>query len=175
MAACHAGWARCARSCSSCSRCSATTIDFPEEDDGPVPPERIGAQLERWPADSSGCSPRRPGASGCGEGALLVFAGRPNVGKSSLFNALLGTDRALVTEIPGTTRDTIEAHTEFLGWPVRLADTAGLWDAPERIDRLGIEVSRRYLAAADLVLLCVEAGGRRARTNARSRTERPRC
>ena len=62
------------------------------------------------------------------------------------------------TEIPGTTRDAVEAHTDFLGWPVRLVDTAGLWDAPGRIDRLGIEVSRRYLAAADLVLLCVETG-----------------
>jgi tRNA modification GTPase len=92
------------------------------------------------------------------EGALMVFAGRPNAGKSSLFNALLGSERALVTEIPGTTRDASEAHTDFLGWPVRLADTAGLWNAPERIDRLGVEVSRRYLAAADLVLLCVEAG-----------------
>jgi tRNA modification GTPase len=87
-----------------------------------------------------------------------VFAGRPNAGKSSLFNALLGTERALVTAIPGTTRDTVEAHTDFLGWPVRLADTAGLWDAPSEIDRLGVEVSRRYLSAADLVLLCVESG-----------------
>ncbi len=59
---------------------------------------------------------------------------------------------------PGTTRDAVEAHTDFLGWPVRLADTAGLWDAPQQIDRLGVEVSRRYLAAADLVLLCVESG-----------------
>jgi tRNA modification GTPase len=79
-------------------------------------------------------------------------------GKSSLFNALLGSERALVTEVPGTTRDTIEAHTDFLGWPVRLADTAGLWESRDRIDRMGIEVSRRYLAAADLVLLCVESG-----------------
>jgi tRNA modification GTPase len=92
------------------------------------------------------------------EGALLVFAGRPNAGKSSLFNALLGSSRALVTEIPGTTRDTIEAQAEFLGWPVRLADTAGLWNAPDAIDRLGVEVSHRYIAAADLVLLCVESG-----------------
>ena len=87
-----------------------------------------------------------------------MLAGRPNAGKSSLFNALLGSDRALVTEMPGTTRDAIEAHTEFLGWPVRLADTAGLWESPHPIDRMGIEVSRRYLSAADLVLLCVEAG-----------------
>jgi tRNA modification GTPase len=92
------------------------------------------------------------------EGALVVFAGRPNAGKSSLFNALLGSERALVTEIPGTTRDAIEAPADFLGWPVRLVDTAGLQDAADRIERMGIEVSHRYLAAADLVLFCAEAG-----------------
>jgi tRNA modification GTPase len=92
------------------------------------------------------------------EGALIVFAGRPNTGKSSLFNALLGVERALVTEIPGTTRDAIEAHADFLGWPVRLADTAGLQDAIDRVERMGIEVSHRYVGSADLVLLCAEVG-----------------
>ena len=88
------------------------------------------------------------------EGALLVIAGRPNAGKSSLFNALLGTDRAIVTEIPGTTRDAIEAHTVIEGFPFRLVDTAGLRESEERIERMGIEVSKRYLDAADLVLFC---------------------
>jgi tRNA modification GTPase len=133
-------------------------IDFPEEDDGPVAPARIAAQIESAATQIRRLVATAPSAERLREGALLVFAGRPNAGKSSLFNALLGSERALVTEIPGTTRDAIEAHTDFLGWPVRLADTAGLWNAPERIDRMGIEVSRRYLAAADLVLLCVEAG-----------------
>lgn len=133
-------------------------IDFPEEDDGPVPPERIAGQVTAAASQIRNLVAGAPAAERLREGALLVFAGRPNVGKSSLFNALLGSDRALVTETPGTTRDTIEAHTDFLGWPVRLADTAGLWEAPERVDRMGIEVSRRYLAAADLVLLCVESG-----------------
>jgi tRNA modification GTPase len=91
-------------------------------------------------------------------GALVVLAGRPNAGKSSLFNALLGVERALVTEIPGTTRDTIEAAAEVEGWPLRLADTAGLRESDDRIERLGVEVSHRYLAVADLVLLCVEGG-----------------
>ncbi|HVD33857.1 MAG TPA: tRNA uridine-5-carboxymethylaminomethyl(34) synthesis GTPase MnmE [Gemmatimonadales bacterium] len=133
-------------------------IDFPEEDDGPVAPERIAGQIESAAAQIRGLVATAPSAERLREGALMVFAGRPNAGKSSLFNALLGSERALVTEIPGTTRDAIEAHTDFLGWPVRLADTAGLWNAPEKIDRMGVEVSRRYLAAADLVLLCVEAG-----------------
>ena len=133
-------------------------IDFPDEDDGPVAPARIAGQIESAAAQIRRLVATAPSAERLREGALLVFAGRPNVGKSSLFNALLGSERALVTEIPGTTRDAIEAHTDFLGWPVRLTDTAGVWNAPERIDRMGVEVSRRYLAAADLVLLCVEAG-----------------
>jgi tRNA modification GTPase len=148
-------------------------IDFPEEDDGPVSPERIAAHIEGVSAEIRHLVATAPSAERLREGALMVFAGRPNVGKSSLFNALLGTERALVTEIPGTTRDTIEAHTDFLGWPVRLADTAGLWNAPDQVDRLGVEVSRRYLAAADLVLLCVEAGRQVEEDEAAIAVERP--
>lgn len=133
-------------------------IDFPEEDDGAVPLDQITKRLDEIRTAVAHLLSTAPSAERLRQGALLVFAGRPNVGKSSLFNALLGSDRALVTEIAGTTRDAIEAHTDFLGWPVRLVDTAGLWNAPERIDQLGIEISRRYLSAADLVLLCVEAG-----------------
>jgi tRNA modification GTPase len=92
------------------------------------------------------------------QGALVVLAGRPNAGKSSLFNALLGTNRALVTEVAGTTRDAIEADLDLDGWPVRLADTAGLRQSKDWIEQLGIEVSQKYLAAADLILLCIEAG-----------------
>ena len=131
-------------------------IDFPDEDDGPVPLERIAARA----AEAAGAINRliatAPAGERLREGALVVLAGRPNAGKSSLFNALLGTGRALVTETAGTTRDAIEAHTDVMGWPVRLVDTAGLWDSTDPIDRLGIEVSRRYLGAADLMLLCIE-------------------
>jgi tRNA modification GTPase len=133
-------------------------IDFPGEDDGPVPPERIASELESVREQLRRLLATAPSSDRMRQGALLVLAGRPNAGKSSLLNALLGVERALVTEVPGTTRDTIEAATDFLGWPVRLADTAGLWEPSERVDRLGVEVSRRYLAAADLVLLCVEGG-----------------
>jgi tRNA modification GTPase len=133
-------------------------IDFPEEDEGAVPRDRILAALEAARLDTDRLLATAPVGERLREGALVVFAGRPNAGKSSLFNALLGTSRALVTEVPGTTRDTIEAHAEVEGWPVRLADTAGLWDAPAELDRLGVEVSRRYLEHADLVVLCVEAG-----------------
>ena len=140
-------------------------IDFPDEDDGPVPRGRIEGAL----ADAAGQVDRllatAPAGERLREGALVVIAGRPNAGKSSLFNALLGTERALVTEIPGTTRDAIEAETSFLGWPVRLVDTAGVRDTDERIERMGVEVSRRWLASADLVLLCTEAGRGQVRTD----------
>jgi len=133
-------------------------IDFPEEDDGPVPRRRIVEALTDVSERVDRLLATGPWGERLREGAMVVFAGRPNVGKSSLFNALLGSDRALVTEIPGTTRDAIESAADFLGWPVRLIDTAGLEDASDRIERLGIAVSRRYLAAADLVLVCAEAG-----------------
>lgn len=136
----------------------AYDIDFPEEDDGPVPRERIEGFLESAVESVERLLAGAPAGERLHDGALVVLAGRPNTGKSSLFNALLGSDRALVTEIPGTTRDTIEAATEMEGWPVRLADTAGLRETGETIERMGIEVSRRYLAAADLLLLCAEAG-----------------
>jgi tRNA modification GTPase len=151
----------------------AYDIDFPGEDDGPVSPARIAAQLDEVAGRVERLLATAPAAERLRAGALLVLAGRPNAGKSSLFNALLGTERALVTEIPGTTRDAVEAYTDFLGWPVRLIDTAGLWEAPGKIDRLGVEVSRRYLASADLVLLCVETGRRPGADELAIAAERP--
>ena len=136
----------------------AYEIDFPDEDDGPVAPERV---VQAWRAARDRIArllDTAPEGERLREGALLVIAGRPNAGKSSLFNALLGTERAIVTEIPGTTRDAVEAHTVLEGFPFRLVDTAGLRDSDDRIERLGIEVSRKYLAAADLVLFCRDAG-----------------
>lgn len=132
-------------------------IDFPEEDDGPVPRGRILGMHARAREAIGRLLTTASAGQRLHDGALVVLAGRPNAGKSSLFNALLGSSRSLVTEIPGTTRDTVEAQGEVLGWPVRYADTAGLRDADERLERMGIEVSRRYVAAADLLLLCVEA------------------
>ena len=132
----------------------AYDIDFPEEDEGPVSPERVrGAWdvVRGRVADLLGTAPE---GERLREGALLVIAGRPNAGKSSLFNALLGTERAIVTEIPGTTRDAIEAPAVIEGFPFRLIDTAGLRESDERIERMGIEISKRYLEAADVILFC---------------------
>lgn len=134
------------------------SIDFPEEDEPPVPPARIreearaaGSRIDRLLATA-------PEGELLREGALVVLAGRPNSGKSSLFNALLGTERAIVTEIPGTTRDALESVFSVDGYPFRLVDTAGLRETADRVEGIGIEVARRYLAAADAVLFCAEAG-----------------
>jgi tRNA modification GTPase len=134
----------------------AYDIDFPEEDEGPVSPDRVRSAWDVVRGRVADLLRTAPEGERLREGALLVIAGRPNAGKSSLFNALLGTERAIVTEIPGTTRDAIEAHAVLEGFPFRLVDTAGLRDSDERVEQLGIEVSKKYLAAADLVLFCEE-------------------
>ena len=133
-------------------------IDFPEEDDAPTPLDAIGAEAEQVAAEVERLLATAPAGEMLREGAVTVLAGAPNSGKSSLFNALVGFERAIVTEMPGTTRDAIEAVVEVDGFPFRLVDTAGLRGAPERVEQLGIEVARRYLAGADLVLYCREAG-----------------
>jgi tRNA modification GTPase len=90
------------------------------------------------------------------EGLLAVIAGRPNVGKSSLLNCLLDMDRAIVTEIPGTTRDLVEETITLGGVLVRFSDTAGLRPAQDRVEELGIARTRQRLGQADLVLYLVD-------------------
>jgi tRNA modification GTPase len=90
------------------------------------------------------------------EGLTLVIAGCPNAGKSSLFNALLKEDRSIVTEIPGTTRDWIEAWVSIEGIPVRLVDTAGLRDTSDSVEKIGVERSRKLLQDAELVLYLID-------------------
>jgi tRNA modification GTPase len=134
----------------------AYDIDFPEEDDGVIDPARVRSAWSVARNRVADLLRTAPEGERLREGALLVIAGPPNAGKSSLFNALLGSERAIVTEIPGTTRDAIEAHAVIEGFPFRLIDTAGLRDSDDRVERLGIEVSRKYLQAADLVMYCTE-------------------
>jgi tRNA modification GTPase len=134
----------------------AYDIDFPEEDDGPISPARVDGALEKVQ--------RQIGALKSGvrlgemvrEGAVVVLAGPPNAGKSSLFNALLGVQRAIVHHTPGTTRDAIEAVIEVNRWPLRLVDTAGLRESDNEVERTGVEVSHRYLSGAHVVLVCGE-------------------
>jgi tRNA modification GTPase len=86
----------------------------------------------------------------------VVLTGRPNVGKSSLINALLGYQRAIVNPQPGTTRDVVTAVTAFDGWPVRLSDTAGLRDTSDDLEAAGIARARQHLAEADAILIVLD-------------------
>ena len=86
------------------------------------------------------------------EGALVVIAGEPNAGKSSIMNALLEENRVIVSEVAGTTRDSVEAWINLEGWPIRLVDTAGLRDTEDRIELEGVKRARELMAKADLVI-----------------------
>ena len=132
-------------------------LDFPDEDEPPVKVTRVAREAEELGNRLRELLATAPEGELLREGALTVLAGRPNAGKSSVFNALVGSDRAIVTEVPGTTRDALEAGVSLGEYPFRLVDTAGLRDTDERVESMGIEVARRYLARADLVLLCLEA------------------
>ncbi|MFP4178282.1 MAG: tRNA uridine-5-carboxymethylaminomethyl(34) synthesis GTPase MnmE, partial [Acholeplasmataceae bacterium] len=90
------------------------------------------------------------------DGVKTVIVGRPNVGKSSLLNALLEEDKAIVTDIAGTTRDTIEAYINIQGVTLKLVDTAGIRDSADVIERMGVMRSKRALAEAELVLLVLD-------------------
>src|SRR5262249_18838732 len=89
-------------------------------------------------------------------GFSMAIVGRPNVGKSSLFNALLAQERSIVTEIPGTTRDLISEFTSLEGIPVRLLDTAGVRASVDKVEQLGVDRSFQVMADADSLLLVVD-------------------
>jgi len=144
----------------------AYDVDFPDQDDGPVSRDRLESTRAAALTSVNQLLATAPLAERVRRGGLVVIAGPPNVGKSSLFNALLGQERALVTEMPGTTRDAIEAHADFLGWPIRLVDTAGLGEAVDRLDQMGQGMSRRFAAAADLVLVCQDGHGAEGESHA---------
>jgi tRNA modification GTPase len=147
----------------------AYDIDFPEEDNGPIPRERVDKSAATAAASLAQLLATAPIGELVRDGALVVIAGPPNAGKSSLFNALLGRARALVTDVPGTTRDAIEALVEPAGaaFPLRLVDTAGLRETADTVERLGIEVSERYLRDAHAVLACGETAPALTETVAR--------
>jgi tRNA modification GTPase len=136
---------------------TAYDIDFPEEDDGPIAPARISQAVAELITSLDRLLETARAGELVREGALVVLAGAPNVGKSSLFNALLGQSRAIVTDIPGTTRDAIEAVIDTPTIPLRLVDTAGLRRADDPVERIGVEVGAAYLARASVVLACADS------------------
>jgi len=124
-----------------------------EEDERMNPVEKIKAKLRKIEQKIKKIIKKGETERFLREGATVVIVGKPNVGKSSIFNRLLGRERAIVTEIPGTTRDCIEERTIVAGIPVRLVDTAGLRPTKNKIETLGVNKTYDYLTEADLVLL----------------------
>jgi tRNA modification GTPase len=128
-------------------------IDFAEDDISVASGEEILARLTSIESALAALLSTFAAGKLVYEGFTLAIAGRPNVGKSSLFNRLLEQDRAIVTDIPGTTRDTVSETASLEGIPVKLVDTAGIRQGKDEVERLGIERSYRAMADADLTLL----------------------
>ncbi|MCB9490411.1 MAG: tRNA uridine-5-carboxymethylaminomethyl(34) synthesis GTPase MnmE [Deltaproteobacteria bacterium] len=132
-------------------------IDFEDEDTGHVDPAEVRALLASVADDLDALCATYQRGRVYREGAYAVIAGRPNVGKSSLLNALLGRRRAIVADQPGTTRDAVEDEAILGGVPFRLVDTAGLRREAEAIESEGIEIARERMAEADLIVFVVDA------------------
>lgn len=131
-------------------------LDYPDEDIDPFRMEQLEEALTNQERALAAL------LAACGRGKLLregvpcAIVGRPNAGKSSLLNAMLGWDRAIVTDIPGTTRDTVEERCELGGVTLRLIDTAGLRDTADPVEKLGVERSRAAMEGAGLILAVVD-------------------
>lgn len=132
------------------------TIDYPEEDLEDLTREEIRQGLADIEGPMAALLARSERGRIIREGLRTAIVGRPNAGKSSLLNALLQEDRAIVTDIPGTTRDTIEESIRIGGVPLVLMDTAGLRRTESQVERMGIERARRSMERADLILAVLD-------------------
>ncbi len=137
-------------------------LDFPEEEVDSLHRADASARLQRVRADLARLQEQSRQGTLLGRGLHVVLAGRPNVGKSSLMNRLAGQERAIVADVPGTTRDALREPIELAGIPLILVDTAGLRATTDAVERIGVERARAELARADVVLAVGEAGGARA-------------
>jgi tRNA modification GTPase len=132
------------------------SIDFPEEDlEGSSLPQLVAHTDHLIPKIEKLLNTYKEGRL-YREGVSAIIAGKPNVGKSSLFNALLGEERTIVTPEPGTTRDFIEEVINFKGIPLKIIDTAGLRDPKDSIEKEGVRITRDKLDRADLALLVID-------------------
>ncbi|GIX31633.1 MAG: tRNA modification GTPase MnmE [Porticoccaceae bacterium] len=132
-------------------------IDFPEEEVDFLAEGEVASRVARLRGRLSDLLARAREGALLREGMTVAIAGRPNAGKSSLLNALSGRDAAIVTEIPGTTRDLLRETILVDGLPVHLVDTAGLRESEDLVEREGIRRARQELARADRILLVVDA------------------
>jgi len=131
-------------------------IDFPEEEIDFLSDDNVAQMLSDLCAAFDDLSSRARQGQLLRDGMTLVIAGRPNAGKSSLLNALSGRDAAIVTEIPGTTRDVLREHIQIDGLPLHIVDTAGLHDSNDPVELAGMQRARLALEQADRVLLVVD-------------------
>jgi tRNA modification GTPase len=129
------------------------SLDFPEDE---IPPLDLAAVLAQAREQIAALLAQADQGIIYRQGVRTAIVGRPNVGKSSLLNALLRTSRAIVTPIPGTTRDTLEETLNLRGIPLCLVDTAGITESDNLIEKLGIERSRQAMERADLILLVID-------------------
>ena len=134
----------------------AATVDFAEDVGEEVDPS-VAARLESARESLTRLAATYDTGRLLAAGCRVAILGRPNAGKSTLFNALLGTERAIVTDVPGTTRDTLEAALDVRGVPVELVDTAGLREAHDEVERLGVGRARDEGERADAVLYVFDA------------------
>jgi tRNA modification GTPase len=136
-------------------------LDYPDEDEDPMEDASAVSSIIRGLADAGADMRDLLDLADTGrivrEGLNVVITGKPNVGKSSLLNALLRDARAIVSDIPGTTRDSIDEYANIEGIPVRLTDTAGIRDAKDDIEAMGIERSKIAFDKADLMLFVLDA------------------
>jgi tRNA modification GTPase len=132
------------------------TIDYPEEDLEDLTMEEIRDALEKIDKSLSALLKRSEEGRVIREGLRTAIIGRPNAGKSSLLNALLQEERAIVTDVPGTTRDTIEEAVHISGVSLLLMDTAGLRETDNKVEQIGIERARASMEKADLILAVID-------------------
>jgi tRNA modification GTPase len=133
------------------------TLDFPEEEVDALDRADARARLERLRGDVAETLARAKQGSLLRTGLHVVLAGQPNVGKSSLLNRLAGEELAIVTAIPGTTRDSVRQAIQIEGVPLNVVDTAGLRESADEVERLGIQRTWSEIERADLLLLVVDA------------------
>lgn len=132
-------------------------IDFAEDDLAVAPESEISRRINAIRPSLAELEATFAHGRVLHDGLTLAIVGRPNAGKSSIFNALVERDRAIVTAIPGTTRDTVSERIALGGIPLELVDTAGLRDSSDEVEKLGIERSRQALADAAIVLVVIDA------------------
>lgn len=142
-------------------------IDFPDEEIDFLSDGKVAGDLAEIISDLTGIQKQATQGSILREGMRVVIAGRPNAGKSSLLNALAGREAAIVTEIAGTTRDVLREHIHIDGMPLHIIDTAGLREATDKVEQIGIERAWQEIEQADRVLFMVDG----TTTNATSPAE----